>query len=302
MTIAPESISVLGLGTIGSTLATIFLDKGHPVTVWNRTLEKAEPLLSKGATVAKSPADCALSGTVVLISLASDEVVRDVLGRLPTLPDRTVINFTTSRPQWEIMIADLVTNKLNAAGYLHGWINAFPAELLAQQAVVRYSGLKSVFLRKEHICKALGTALWVSDDHRKMCMLENAAVFMFAGTCAAFIQALALAGAAGVDRLDFAQEALLPVLPRSHDFLVEMAKLDRSQSYSLAPDMISVSAMLDLVSKGRETAETTGVSARLMESFQALLRQAVELGKGLEDSSAVIQILRRGSSCERDTA
>jgi 3-hydroxyisobutyrate dehydrogenase-like beta-hydroxyacid dehydrogenase len=295
MNITPEPISVLGLGKMGAALASVFLDKGHSVTVWNRKIEKAQPLISKGAKVAESPADCAQSGTLLLISLFSDEVVRDVLSRIPTLRDRTVINFTTSRPQWVIETAYVVTNKLCASGYLHGWINSVPSEVEDQQASVRYSGPEPVFAKHKHICQVLGKALWLSDDHRKICILENAALLMLAGLFVAFFQSLALAGAAGVDRVDFTRHALLPVLPLFQQMLPQMAKRDQDQSHSMSDDSISIGTMKGLVSTALETAETSGVSTRLFDGFHALLRQATKSGKGSEDVSTIIRMLRRGS-------
>ena len=43
-----ESISVLGLGLMGSTLVRTLVAPGHQVTVWNRTAAKAEPLVALG--------------------------------------------------------------------------------------------------------------------------------------------------------------------------------------------------------------------------------------------------------------
>ncbi|KAJ6113874.1 hypothetical protein N7523_007191 [Penicillium sp. IBT 18751x] len=292
---SPEPISVLGLGKMGAALAAVFLDKGHSVTVWNRTIEKAQLLIPKGARVARSPADCAQSGTLVLVSLYSDEIARDVLSKIPTLHDRTVINFTTSRPQWVIETADFVTNELRASGYLHGWINSIPSEVKDQQATVRYSGPEPIFAKQKHICGLLGKALWLSSDHRKVCMLENAALLMLAGLCAAFFQSLALAGVAGVDRVDFTRQVLLPLLPLFEELLPQMAERDQDQSRLMSENSVSVGSMLGLVTNALETAETSGVSPRLLEGFHALLRQANESGKGVEDVSTVIQMLKRGT-------
>lgn len=296
-----EPISVLGVGNMGAALASAFLENGHPVTVWNRTIEKAQPLVSKGAQMSKSPAHCVQSGTIILISLASDEIVQHILSETPSLLDRTVINFTTSRPQWEIETANLVTNQLQASGYLHGWTNSLPLEVKNHQATVTYSGPKSLFEQHKHICQVLGKALWLSDDHKKICMLENAALSMVAGLCSGFFQSLALAGAAGYNTIDFTQEVILPLLPILQDILLGMAKRDHHQSYLMSDDSVSessvsVGTMLGLVSNARETAETSGVSARLFEGFHDVLRQAAESGDSLKDASAVIQMLRRDKS------
>ncbi|MDJ0866921.1 MAG: NAD(P)-binding domain-containing protein [Myxococcota bacterium] len=49
-------VSALGLGAIGSALARVLLEKGHAVSVWNRTAAKAVPPAARGARVAESAA------------------------------------------------------------------------------------------------------------------------------------------------------------------------------------------------------------------------------------------------------
>ncbi|KAJ5327724.1 hypothetical protein N7452_008114 [Penicillium brevicompactum] len=268
-----EPISVLGLGHMGVGLASALLDKGYPVTVWNRTIAKAQSLVPKGAKVAESPADCVRAGTIVIISLASDEAVRSVLSGISDLSDRTVLNFTTSRPHWEIETADIVNKELNASG-----------------------GPKDIFAKQEHICHVFGKALWISEDHRKICMLENASIFGFAGLCAAYFQSIALAGAAGVDVVDFTQLALMPHLKLFENLLPQMAKRDQDQNHVVTSDSVSVGALREVVASACEAAEVSGVSAHLFKELHVLLRQAAESGKGPDDMSAVIPMLRRGGN------
>ena len=49
-----QRVSVIGLGRMGSALATTLLEDHYKVTVWNRTAAKAEPLVEAGATLAAS--------------------------------------------------------------------------------------------------------------------------------------------------------------------------------------------------------------------------------------------------------
>jgi 3-hydroxyisobutyrate dehydrogenase len=46
---------VVGLGAMGAGAARRLLDQGRRVVVWNRTREKAAPLIERGAVVAESP-------------------------------------------------------------------------------------------------------------------------------------------------------------------------------------------------------------------------------------------------------
>lgn len=46
-----SSVSILGLGAMGTALATQFLKEKYKVAVWNRSPEKAIPLLDRGANL-----------------------------------------------------------------------------------------------------------------------------------------------------------------------------------------------------------------------------------------------------------
>src|SRR5437588_4761168 len=69
-----KTISYLGLGTMGSGMASNLLKAGYALTVWNRNAEKCEPFARKGARVADTPADAvrdvALAAGLVLAQKA----------------------------------------------------------------------------------------------------------------------------------------------------------------------------------------------------------------------------------------
>ena len=44
-----KTIAYLGLGTMGSGMASNLLKAGYKLTVWNRSAEKCEPFARKGA-------------------------------------------------------------------------------------------------------------------------------------------------------------------------------------------------------------------------------------------------------------
>ncbi len=66
-------ITVLGLGIMGSGIAHNILKAGYALTVYNRTKEKAAPLIAAGAQWADSPALAAQHADVV-ISMVGDDV------------------------------------------------------------------------------------------------------------------------------------------------------------------------------------------------------------------------------------
>ena len=64
-----STIGWIGLGRMGEAMVKRLLKAGHPVSVWNRTAAKAEPLLEYGATIA--PSKLALASCDVVFTMVS---------------------------------------------------------------------------------------------------------------------------------------------------------------------------------------------------------------------------------------
>jgi 3-hydroxyisobutyrate dehydrogenase-like beta-hydroxyacid dehydrogenase len=72
-------VGFLGLGRMGSGIAANILRAGHDLAVWNRSKEKAEPLVRDGALVARTPKQAADRREVVFTMLADDAALDEVL-------------------------------------------------------------------------------------------------------------------------------------------------------------------------------------------------------------------------------
>jgi len=68
-----KTISYLGLGTMGSGMASNLLKTGYQLTVWNRSVEKCEPFARKGARVADTPTDAVREVDLVMYCLSDDQ-------------------------------------------------------------------------------------------------------------------------------------------------------------------------------------------------------------------------------------
>ena len=132
---------VVGLGAMGSAIAKRLLNAGFDVTVFNRTVRKADPLARAGANVAESPAALVRDSNVVISCLLgpdSDRIVYlgdsgllsgDVAGRL-------FVNTSTCG-------ADLARTLQEIRKYRHAFL-MFIAMLLYQdgiQTIIRMAGV-----------------------------------------------------------------------------------------------------------------------------------------------------------------
>ncbi|MFD6997987.1 NAD(P)-dependent oxidoreductase [Streptomyces mirabilis] len=95
-----EKIAFLGLGHMGAAMARRLLAAGFPMTVWNRTAEKAEPLVAEGATLAASPAEAVRDADVVITMLANPAALDAVADAIvPELrPGTTWVEMSTVGP------------------------------------------------------------------------------------------------------------------------------------------------------------------------------------------------------------
>src|SRR5437764_13890220 len=75
--VAFMKVGFIGLGNMGSAMAGSLLKAGHELAVYNRTPDKAKPLVEKGARKAATVAD-ACNGDVVITMLADDSAVENV--------------------------------------------------------------------------------------------------------------------------------------------------------------------------------------------------------------------------------
>src|SRR2546427_9245841 len=75
-------VGFAGMGLMGSRMARHFRTKGFPLSVWNRTRERCQPLVASGAKLAKTPRGLAEMSDVVVACVADPNAV----GRL-VFPD-----------------------------------------------------------------------------------------------------------------------------------------------------------------------------------------------------------------------
>jgi 3-hydroxyisobutyrate dehydrogenase-like beta-hydroxyacid dehydrogenase len=72
-------IGFIGLGNMGAAIAGNLVKGHHEVTVWNRSVARARPLLEAGAAIASSPREAAAGRDAVITMLADDAALDAVL-------------------------------------------------------------------------------------------------------------------------------------------------------------------------------------------------------------------------------
>ncbi len=99
-----RNVSFIGTGIMGVAIAGHLMDAGYTLTVYNRTKEKAEPLIARGARWASTVEEAAKDADVVFTMLGYPADVEDVYLSTDGLLNATkkgawMIDLTTSSPQ-----------------------------------------------------------------------------------------------------------------------------------------------------------------------------------------------------------
>lgn len=107
-------VGFLGLGAMGSSMATRLAQAGFEVAAFNRSEAKAAALAGHGISIAGTPAQAAADADVVMLSLATEEAVRDVLsgpaGALAAArPGTLVADTSTVSPEAARAMAAVIT-------------------------------------------------------------------------------------------------------------------------------------------------------------------------------------------------
>jgi 3-hydroxyisobutyrate dehydrogenase-like beta-hydroxyacid dehydrogenase len=106
---AKPTIGFIGTGRMGGPMAGRLLDAGYSLSVYDTQVEATKPLVARGARLAHSPAEVASASDIVLTSLPTPDIVKNVAlgpnGISSGNRARIVIDLSTSGPGAAKLIA-----------------------------------------------------------------------------------------------------------------------------------------------------------------------------------------------------
>ena len=122
-----KTVLLVGLGNMGAALATTLLDAGYGIRVWNRTKEKADTLLEKGAQWSDDVWATVGSVDYVVMCLSNYVNSVELLSTCSDLDNKVVIQLTTGTASDASSFENLVKQKRGR--YLDGAILAYPSNI-----------------------------------------------------------------------------------------------------------------------------------------------------------------------------
>src|SRR6202171_209569 len=291
-----KTISYLGLGTMGSGMASNLLKAGYKLTVWNRSVEKCEPFAAKGARVADTPANAVRDAELVMYSLSNDQAVEEVVFRAQGIlrgiqSGQIAMDMSTVLPAMSLREQEAYAKR--GVDFLDGPVFGSKNEAANAELWIMAAGNKAIFEIVKPILEHLGQTVHYFGKNGNAAAMKLVGNLIVALELEALAEGLVLAQKAGLD-LDTVMEVVKvadfrsPLLVSNGQNIV---KRDFSPSFAL--NLMLKDA--GLIEKFAGSLPSAIPALRVVEKN---LASAVALGFGKENASAVIKALEKEAGVE----
>lgn len=289
---AASRVGFIGLGSMGRPMATNVAEAGFPLTVWNRTVSKAEAFAAEtGAWVAASPEELAASVDVLLTMVADGRVLTDLYtgagAMCSALAAGTVcVDMSTVGPDESRRVAETV----EAVGgrFVDAPVSGSVAPAVAGTLTFMAGGREDDVDDVRPVLLAMGSRIFHMGPTGAGATMKLAVNSIVYGLGQAVAESLVLAEAAGIERESayevFANSAI--AAPFVHY---------REQAF-LNPGEVPVAFRMVLARKDLDLAlglaESVGAPLPQAVLNRSELVDAIAAGFGDHDMSAVAEHLR----------
>jgi 3-hydroxyisobutyrate dehydrogenase-like beta-hydroxyacid dehydrogenase len=194
------TLAVLGVGAMGAPIARNLVAAGFPVSVWNRSPERARAV--QGARVASTPADAAAGADFVLSMLADDSAVEDVVfgadGVLGSLR-RGACHVGMSTISVALSRRLAAAHQAAGQSFIAAPVFGRPEAAAARQLWIVTGGAPRDVERAAPVFAALGQGTFDLGDAPQASLAKLLGNFMIASTIEMLAEALAAAEKAGIE-------------------------------------------------------------------------------------------------------
>ncbi|WP_435281078.1 NAD(P)-dependent oxidoreductase [Streptomyces koelreuteriae] len=289
MNAEPQAVTVLGLGSMGSALASALLDRGHPTTVWNRTPDKARPLVERGARQAATPQEAVAASPLTIACVLDYEVLFAIVdpSAVGDLDGRTLVNLTSGSPEQAHEAVKWARSY--GVDYLDGAIMTTPPGVGDPAMMFLYSGSRQVFETHRPTLAALGDPLYLGTDPGLASLYDAALLGLMWSTMTGWLHGTALVGAEGTPATAFTPVAIR-WLTAVAGFLTTYAPQVDAGRYP--GDDATVDVQIAAIDHLIHAAAARGIDNALPELLKAAMEKAGAAGHGQDSYASLIEVLR----------
>ncbi|HLM08196.1 MAG TPA: NAD(P)-dependent oxidoreductase [Thermoleophilaceae bacterium] len=210
-----EHVGFAGLGAMGAGIVRRLLDAGHDVVGWNRTREKAEPLIDAGMRWAQTPRELAASVDVLFTMLTNTPAVEATAGGDDGLlaglrPGAVWADISTIAPDASVGLSERVHDA--GAWFLDCPVSGSPATLAAGEMSVMVGGDRAAFEHVEDVLHSIGPKITYIGPNGQAILTKVAINLALVVSVTALAEGVALVEKAGVDRAAVVDAVLKSVI------------------------------------------------------------------------------------------
>jgi 3-hydroxyisobutyrate dehydrogenase-like beta-hydroxyacid dehydrogenase len=285
------AVGFAGLGRMGTPMSRRVLGAGFPLTVWNRSPERLEPLTSAGAAGAETPKALAEASEIVITMLSDGDALRAVLrgdeGVIAGLrPDSIVIDTSTIGSAAAVELAAEVSER--GAHWIDSPVSGSTALAEKGELTLMLGGAADAIERAGPVLDVLSRQRFHLGGAGAGAAMKVAVQAVLAVLNEGLAEGLVLAERAGIPR-----EAAYEVF--SGGVVAAPYVLYKRDAF-VRPDETAVAFTADLMRKDlrlvSELAEDVGVELAAVRAADGVLGRAGDLGLGAGDFSGVAQVIR----------
>jgi 3-hydroxyisobutyrate dehydrogenase-like beta-hydroxyacid dehydrogenase len=291
-----KAISYLGLGTMGSGMASNLLKAGYELTVWNRNAEKCEPFRRKGAHVTDTPAEAVRGVDLVMYSFSDDQAVEEVVfgakGILSGINEGQIaIDMSTVLPATSLREEEAYAKR--GVDFLDAPVFGSKRESAEAKLWIMAAGNKAIFAKVKPVLQHLGQTVHYFGKNGNATAMKLVGNLIVALELEALSEGLVLAQKAGLD-LNTVMEVV-----KVADF---RSPLLVSNGQNILKRDFSTSFALKLMLKDAGLIQKFGDNLKspipALHVVKRNLAAAVDLGFGKENASALIKALEKQAGVE----
>jgi 3-hydroxyisobutyrate dehydrogenase-like beta-hydroxyacid dehydrogenase len=283
------STTFLGLGAMGSALATAALAAGRPALVWNRDPRRAQTLRERGASVAGSVQEAVAGSGAIVACLYDHQSVHDVLDPVAAgLSGRTVINLTTTTPNESREFAAWAAER--GITYLDGAIMAVPQMIGGPGSAILYSGSVAAFERHRALLDLWGESSYFGSDAGMASLYDMAMLTGMYTMFAGFMHGAAMVGSEGVSATEFAARQA-PFLAAMAGGVAGFAATIDAKDYAGTGQQSLRFTEIALAALMRASTEQ-GVDAGVLRPVHDIVRRQIAAGFGDQGTARIFEELR----------
>jgi 3-hydroxyisobutyrate dehydrogenase len=197
-----QKIGFIGLGLMGGPMAANVARAGYPLTVFNRSPEKADPVIQLGAELAGSPKEVAENSEVVVTMLSDASAVRAVLegdeGLVAGADEGMIlIDMSTVSPNESRETAEIL--KAHGIRMLDAPVYGSTGPATDGTLGIMVGGDRELFESQKSLLGAMGKNIFYMGDQGSGAAVKLCFNLMVAGQMISLAEAMVLAAKAGLD-------------------------------------------------------------------------------------------------------